>query len=276
MDGVIINCSEIPPIVVLPILVLPEFSNALIKWPNYESLQNGIEDSLVQISEALQYHRHLKVEKLVLENFVCSFELIRYLFRTFNELKKLKFTSFNTDYNIEVFLPENALLDELEMTLPSSKGFFLGTSAQMTKFSITTLPPNPGTGTDKPQIINAFNSTLLETLRIFKDPLDLCPLFLTLSPALRLKHLKFNANGKNVSFNTTANWYFDLITIHVGRYDYDTFRFIIRSRNRRKISLDFNMVPNCIELGVFDDDGNLHIIWRKQIVATPIVMTLTQ
>jgi len=268
MEAVIIDCSEN-----IPSLVIPVSNNTVITWPNFESLQNGIRDSLVQISEALQRHRHLKVKNLVLNNFVCSFELIRYLFKTFNELKKLKFTSFNTDCNIDVFLPQNALLDELEMTLPSSKGFFLGTSAQMTKFSITTLQPNTETGTGKPQIIK-IDSPLLEVLRIFKHPLDLSLLFLTLPPTLRLKYLIFNANGKNVSFNTTVNWYSGLIIIHVGRYD--EFKFLIKSQDRRRISLDFTMVPECVQLGLFDEDGNLHIIWEKQIVATPIVMTLTQ
>jgi len=84
MDVVVIDCFED-----IPSVVLPESRDVLINLPNYESLRIGIRDSIIQISKALQCHKHLKAENLVLNNFVWSSESIEYLLTTFNELKNL-------------------------------------------------------------------------------------------------------------------------------------------------------------------------------------------
>jgi len=174
MDSVIVNCSK-----KIPSVYLPESRNFIINLPNYRSLKIGIRDSIVQISKAFQCHKHLKAENLVLNNFVWSSELIEYLLTRFNELKKLNVTSFNPNSELNIFLSDNTTLDELEMTLPSSKEFILCPPAQMTKLTIKTLQPNPGTGTRNFQTIDALKSTLMKILIMKRHPLDRGPMIFT-------------------------------------------------------------------------------------------------
>jgi hypothetical protein len=257
MDVVIIDCFED-----IPSVVLPESRDVLINLPNYESLRIGIRDSIIQISKALQCHKHLKAENLVLNNFVWSSESIEYLLTTFNELKKLNVTSFNPNCELNyIFLSDNTTLDELEMTLPSSKDFLLCPPAKMTKLTINTLQPNPGTGKGNLQTIDACQSTLLTALILKKHHLDLNILILSFS-TLRLEILIFNGNGKcMLRVESDDLWYPSLIIIHIGKYD--KFSFVNELPGGEK-SLKHDMVPNCKQFGVFDKFGKLQIIWEKQ------------
>jgi len=73
---------------------------------------------------------------------------------------------------------------------------------------------------------------------------------------------------------TQLNCVFDdgcshLIVIHVSKKD--SYQFLNRSPDGKlsltpdgNLSLNEKMCPNCEEFGVYDKDGNLQIIWRKQ------------
>jgi len=253
-------------------------SSLLINWSNdYKSEEDAIKRSLDQFINFFQYQTFPNVKKLVLNNLVYSSRVINFLIGTFNKLKYLNIASYNTKSRFDIFLSQFTTINELEIMLPISSDFrstlYFTMPIQLEKITFNGLQKNSKTISCKSKsnvrLIRPFQSTSLKTI-IFKN--DSCDDNLTtFSVKIPSCTEIFTSNTKGW---TTLSCEFEdgcshLIVIHVS--EKDNYPFLEKSPDGKlsltpdgKLILNEEMCPNCKEFGVFDKDGNLQIIWRKQ------------
>jgi len=261
-----------------PIDLLGIFS-LLINWSDdYGSNKDAIERSVVdQFKKIFQSRKFPNVKKLVLNNLVYSSKFINLLIRTFNELKYLNIASYSTKSKFNVSLSKFTTINELEIMLPILGDFdpliFFTIPIQLEKITFNGLQKNSKSISCKSkfnvQLINPFEGTSLKNI-IFKN--EFCDnlnntVYVNIPPCTEI----FTSNTKGW---TTLNCKFEggcshLIVIHVS--EEDDYPFLEKSPDGKlsltpdgKLILNEEMCPNCKEFGVFDKDGNLQIIWRKQ------------
>lgn len=263
MDGLIVDCSKD-----LPLLNLPELSPLLISWPNYESFQEAIKHSMEQISKVLKSHKHLKVRRLVLKNLIYFPKLVEFLLEKFNGLEYLNIASFNFNHDSNLYydavsISKHTALKKVEVTFPISHSFSFKLSALLGECTVNTLQQEPEDTVGSSQTIDASECRLLKSLIFNRDPQDFIPLFLNYPLISCVETLKMNTHGKVIiSFKHSGiNWYSNLIIIHVSKYD--KYPFLIKSSDG-VVSLNENLCPKCTEFGLFDESGELHIIWKRQ------------
>jgi len=239
----------------------------LISWPNnYKSCEDAIERSLDQFQDFFQFENFPDVKKLVLNNLVYSSEFMKLLIGTFDELEYLNIASYNTKSKFDVHLPDFTTINELEIMLPTSDNFTgiisFTLPTQLKKITINGLQQNSKTISciPKARLFRTLECTLLETI-IFKNELrdDIHTVFIDIPQCVKI--FISNTKGWRSILCHLPIDYSRWIVIHVS--ESSRFEFLIESPDG-ELSLNEEMCPNCKEFGVFDKDGNLQIIWRKQ------------
>jgi len=215
------------------------------------------------------------VKKLVLSNFVYSPEMMEYLTTTFDELESIKIVSFNPNSSIdpyEVSLPKFTTFSELEIQVSTSDAFDIDLPDKLKEFTINTCKMNLEKNSHTSQTIHA-SHCMLKSLIINKADEDISTLFIErpLIPSLEIL-ISNTKNGQSAFYGTAADWYSNLRIFHFSQNDIcrndicrrdDEFPFIIKSSDGT-LSLDEKMCPNIMELGMFDEFGEIQIIWKKQ------------
>lgn len=269
--GLIVDLSK-----KLPSLELPECTSLLINWLNCNPLQDEMERRMDEIKKVFKSYKYpKKVKKLVLSNFVYSPEMMEYLTTTFDELESIKIVSFNPNSSIdpyEVSLPKFTTFSELEIQVSTSDTFDIDLPDKLKEFTINTCKMNLEKNSHTSQTIHA-SHCMLKSLIINKADEDISTLFIErpLIPSLEIL-ISNTKNGQSAFYGTAADWYSNLRIFHFSRNDIcrndicrrdDEFPFIIKSSDGT-LSLDEKMCPNIMELGMFDEFGEIQIIWKKQ------------
>jgi len=243
------------------------------------------------LKKFFQFPNYPNVEKLVLNNFVYSHELMHYLIGKFDGLKYLNIASYNTNSKFDANLLKFTTINELEITSPTLADFGtiirLALPIQLEKITFNSLKHNSGhvSRTHKCLEITTLQGTELKTIvvnnNLYNDDDDIYnALFIDIPPSVQ--NLILNTNGWKSIFCHSQSDYSHLKIIHVSQYivrqynvnhfdkyianyfgQYIVLPFLILSPNG-KLRLDHKMCPGCIEFGVFDKDGKLQIIWKKQ------------
>lgn len=259
-------------------LDISRFYSLIINWPNdYKSFQDAIERSWDQFASFFQFQTFPNVKKVVLNNLVYSSDFIEFLIGTFNGLEYLNIASYNTKSMFNIPLSKFTTIKELEIMLPISSDFPASIDPfiipiQLEKITFNGLQHNTKTTSckSKPNVrlIKRYLGTSLKTIIIKNELPDKNNTFYFNVPACT-ENLISNTKGW-----TQLNCVFDdgcshLIVIHVSKKD--SYQFLNRSPDGKlsltpdgNLSLNEKMCPNCEEFGVYDEDGNLQIIWRKQ------------
>jgi len=248
----------------------------LFNWSDdYGSNKDAIGRSVVdQFKKIFQSRTYPNVKKLVLNNLVYSSDFINLLIGTFNELQYLNITSYNTKSKFDVPLSNFTTINELEIMLPISDDFrasiHFTLPIQLEKVTFNGLQQNSKTISCVPKVrlIKPFRGTSLKII-IFKNglPDNVNTVYVNIPPCTE----KFTSNTKE--WRTLRcefdDGYSHLIVIHVS--EEDDYPFLEKSPDGKlsltpdgKLILNKEMCPKCEEFGVFDKDGNLQIIWRKQ------------
>jgi len=265
-DHLIIDFSEN-----LLSLDISEFSSLLINFPNYESPEDAIKRSVERFEKFFQFKKYPNVKKLVLNNLVYSSRFINLLIGTFDGLKYLNIASYNNKSKFDVPLSNFTTINELEITLSTSDDFdnnlLFTPPIQLEKITFNSLRQNSKTISCclyKVRTITILQCTLLKAIILknnFNDDINNL-LYIDIPPCL--ENFTSDTNGWKSIYCQPKSEYSHFRIIHVS--ESSSYKFIIRSPDEdedEKLSLNFDMCPNCIEFGVFDKDGKLRIIWKK-------------
>jgi len=251
---------------------LSETPSILFNWSDdYGSKEDAIERSVVdQFKKFFQSQTFPNVKKLVLNNLVYSYDFISLLAETFNGLQYLNIASYSIKSKFNVSLSKFTTINELEIMLPISGDFRpsirFTIPIQLEKITFNGLQNNPKSISCKPkvnmQIVDPFRGTSLKII-IFKNGLsdDLTTLSVNIPSCTEI--FISNTKGWRALNCEFEGGYSHLKIIHVSEKDKYKYPFIYMSPGG-KLILNEEMCPNCKEFGVFDEDGNLQIIWRKQ------------
>jgi len=286
----IIDFSEDLPSLDIP-FDISGFPSIFINWSNdYKSPEHAIKHSFGEFKKFFQLGKYTNVEKLVLNNLVCSYGFMHSLTGTFDGLKSLKIASYSAQSKFDTTLSKFTTINELEIMSPTSAGFGnklrFTLPIQLEKITFNTLKHNsePVSRTHKSLEITTLQGTSLTTINVNNNVYGESnihdALFIDITPCT--ENLILNTNEWKSIFCCSQSDYSHLKIIHVSQYilrqykieyfdryianhfsDYIVLPFLILSPDG-ELSLDYNMVPECIEFGVFGKDGKLRIIWKKQ------------
>jgi len=262
------------------LLNLERFSSILFDWPNYKYSSTAIRESIKQFETIFQFQNfpnvksYPNVKRLVLVNFIYSSGMIRCLKAIFTNLESLVITYFNCDSDFCGASFKNfTTIDHLEIKLPASKafGFDLPIGLKTVGIDIQKSEDSED-GYRNKQTIRASHCTLLKTVNIRKNGYNPHGDEFEFEPPTCIEFLTFDAD-RDCTFESDFIWTLNVKIIHFS-YSH-SFGFISKPDDRGIRTLDETMCPNCVELGLINKFGEVRVLWKKVIVATPIIMTLT-